>query len=225
MLKIHGVPFSAHTRKVIITALEKQIPYQLVPVVPLAPPDGWQALSPLGLIPAIEDGDTTLADSSVIALYLERKYPQHPFYPQDPKTYGRVLWIEEYVDSGLAHHILGGVLLQKVFAPKFLNLPPDEDLIHKSVTELIPPKLEYLEKTLDGLWFGGEKFTIADVTVASILINYYYAGYGLDKDRHPRLEDFLRRALKRESFTRALETELPAARQISELDFSIFAGT
>lgn len=66
MLKIHGVPFSAHTRKVIIAALEKGIPYEIVPVIPLKPPPGWTELSALGLIPAIQDADIALADSSVI---------------------------------------------------------------------------------------------------------------------------------------------------------------
>ena len=77
MLKIHGVPFSAHTRKVILAALEKQIPYEIVPVIPLQPPAGWTQLSPLGLIPAIVDGDLELADSTVICQYLDRAYGGH----------------------------------------------------------------------------------------------------------------------------------------------------
>ena len=85
MVRLHGVPFSAHTRKVIITALEKGIAYELVPVVPLTPPKGWEELSPLGLIPVIQDGETTLADSSVIGLYLEKMYPERPFYTSDPR--------------------------------------------------------------------------------------------------------------------------------------------
>ena len=68
MLRIHGVPFSAHTRKVILAAIEKGIAYELVPVVLLAPPAGWTDLSPLGLIPAIEHDGQALADSSVICL-------------------------------------------------------------------------------------------------------------------------------------------------------------
>ena len=155
MLKIHGVPFSAHTRKVIITALEKGVSYQLIPVVPLSPPKGWDELSPLGLIPVIQDGETTLADSSVIGLYLEKRYPERAFYPADPALLGRALWIEEFVDGGLAAHVLRGVLMQKVFAPKFLNLPPDQALIERSVNELIPPRLAYLEKSLSGDWFAG----------------------------------------------------------------------
>ena len=71
MLKIHGVPFSAHTRKVIIAALEKGIAHEIVPVIPLTPPPGWTELSALGLIPAIQDGEFTLADSSVMDLIKE----------------------------------------------------------------------------------------------------------------------------------------------------------
>src|SRR5262245_32461055 len=108
MLIIYGVPFSAHTRKVIITALEKGLSYELVPVVPLSPPKGWADLSPLGLIPVIQDGGTTLADSSVIGLYLEKQYPEPPFYPSEPAALGRSLWIEEFVDGGLAPHVLRG---------------------------------------------------------------------------------------------------------------------
>jgi glutathione S-transferase len=221
MLVIHGVPFSAHTRKVIIVAREKKLPYHLVPVVPLQPPAGWTELSPLGLIPALVDGETTLADSSVIAMYLERKFPALPIYPADPAQYGRALWIEEFVDSGLAMHVLRGVLMQKVFAPKFLNLPPDQALIDKSVNELIPPRLDYLEKSLHDEWFAGVTFSVADVAVASILINYHYAGLVLDKGRYPGLCAFLDRALTRESFRRAFEAEIPAAVQIGALDLSL----
>ena len=131
MLRIHGVPFSAHTRKVILAAIEKGIAYELVPVVPLAPPAGWTDLSPLGLIPAIEHDGYALADSSVICLYLDRVHPQPAIYPSDPKHYARALWLEEFVDGGLAPHVLRGLLMQRVFAPRFLNRPPDEELIRK----------------------------------------------------------------------------------------------
>jgi glutathione S-transferase len=91
MLKIHGFPFSAHTRKVILTAIEKELPYEVVPMIPLAPPNGWDRLSPLGLIPAIEDGEFRIADSSVICTYLERVHPKRPLYPSDPRELARAL--------------------------------------------------------------------------------------------------------------------------------------
>jgi glutathione S-transferase len=224
MLKIHGVPFSAHTRKVIITANEKHIPYLLVPVVPLTPPSGWRELSPLGYIPAIEDDEFRLADSSVICQYLERTHPRPALYPSDAGGFAKALWIEEFVDSGLQQHVLRGLLMQRVFAPKFLNRAPDQDLIQKSVTEMIPAALSYLEKTLSSDYFAGDAFSVADITVASILINFHYAGETLKFDQFPKLHGHLQRVLRRDSFRKAFETELPAAKSVGALDLSLFAS-
>jgi glutathione S-transferase len=223
MLKIHGLPFSAHTRKVVIAALEKGIDYELVPVVPLTPPSGWrETMSPLGLIPAIEDGNLRLADSSVIALYLERKQPDPSLYPAAPAAYGQALWIEEYVDSGLAPHVLRGLLMQRVFAPKFLKQAPDEALIQKSLTEMIPPRLDYLEQQLAGDYFAGS-FSMADISVASILMNFHYAGEHIGEQQYPRLFRHLRRVLGRASFQKHLQVEIPAAKGIGSMDMRLLS--
>ena len=222
MLRIHGVPFSAHTRKIILAASEKGLSYELVPVIPLTPPAGWTDISPLGLIPAIEDAGFTLADSSVIALYLEQTHPQHPLYPSNAQARARALWIEEFVDSGLAPHVLRGLLMQRVFAPKFLNKAPDEVLIRTSLTEMIPPRLGYLEQALQSReYFAGDAFSIADIAVTSILINYHYAGEMLSEQTHPRLHAHLRRTLRRENLRNAFEREVPAAASIGGLDLRL----
>ena len=221
MLQIHGLPFSAHTRKVLVAALEKSIPFELVPVVPLTPPPGWLELSPLGLIPAMRDGDFTLADSTVICHYLEQRHGGPSIYPAEAAQRARALWIEEYVDGGLAPHVLRGLLMQRVFAPRFLGQPTDEGLVRKSLTEMIPPRLAYLESALQGDWFAGGAFSIADITVASILINFHYAGEQIDRGMHPRLHRFLRRALSRECFSKALEREAPAAADVGALDLRL----
>jgi glutathione S-transferase len=222
MLKIHGVPFSAHTRKVIIAAIEKGIPYEVVPVIPLTPPQGWTDISALGLIPAIEDGDFTLADSSVICQYLERAHPGVALYPGDARQFARALWIEEFVDSGLAPHVLRGLLMQRVFAPKFLGKAPDEALIRISLTEMIPQRFAYLESVLNGDWFVANTFSMADITVASILMNYHFAGETLDTASYPRLAGFLARALRRPSFRKALQSEAPAAESVGALDLRVY---
>jgi glutathione S-transferase len=221
MLKIHGVSFSAHTRKTIVVALEKNIPYELIRAVPLAPPPGWQELSPLGLIPVIEDGDFRLADSSIICLYLERQHPKPSVYPADARAYAQALWVEEYVDGGLAPHVLRGLLMQRVFAPLFLKQAPDENLIRKSLAEMIPPRLAYLEALLFGDYFVGGAFSIADIAVASILINYHYAGETVSETTHPKLHRFLRRTLKRPSFAAALKIEAPFAASVEGMDMRL----
>ncbi|XP_050157893.1 glutathione S-transferase zeta class-like isoform X4 [Malus sylvestris] len=43
----------------------------------------FRKLNPMGYVPVLVDGDTVVADSFAIILYLEEKYPQHPLLPPD----------------------------------------------------------------------------------------------------------------------------------------------
>src|SRR5262250_2379598 len=99
MLKIYGVPISVLTRKAILAAKEKGIAYENEPVIPFAPPPGWDKLSPTGKIPVMADGDLLLRDSSVICAYLERRQPDPALYPSDTHDYVQALWLEEFADG------------------------------------------------------------------------------------------------------------------------------
>jgi glutathione S-transferase len=219
MLEIFGVPFSAHTRKVLLALREKELTFEIVPVIPLAPPPGWLELSPLGKIPVLRCAELTVADSSVICQYLERTHPAHSLYPEDPVELARTLWLEEFVDGGLAPHVLRGLLLERVFAPRFLNRAPDAALIQSSLERELPPKLAYLERSVNGDYLAGDRFSIADITVASMLINFQFAGERLRG--YPRLERYLEGLLRRPCFQQAFVVELPAAEQIEGLDLSV----
>jgi glutathione S-transferase len=75
-MKIYGVPLSVHTRKVLLAAKLKGVPCELQVVVPVAAdtlPANWREISPTGLIPAIDDEGFSVADSTAIISYLERK--------------------------------------------------------------------------------------------------------------------------------------------------------
>src|SRR6185503_5684085 len=99
MLKIYGVPISVHTRKAIVLALAKDLPHEVIPVVPVIPdnpPPNWRDLSPTGKIPALADGDFNVADSAAICAYLERLKPAPSFYPADARAYARTLSLEQY---------------------------------------------------------------------------------------------------------------------------------
>src|SRR5258708_38214302 len=99
MLTIYGVPLSVHTRKTVITAIHKNIEYKfevVIPVVPGQPPSNWATLSPAGLIPAIQDGGYTVADSTAISLYLEKKQPAPAILPADGGLHGRALRLDSY---------------------------------------------------------------------------------------------------------------------------------
>jgi glutathione S-transferase len=212
MLTIQGVPVSAHTRKVIVAALHKGLEFTLDPVVPLQPPPGWAERSPLGTIPVLLDGHLVLNDSSVILAYLERKVPQRPLFPSDLQDYARALWLEEYVDGGLAGPVLRDFLRETKLNPMFMNQPTNHTLVARTVEEVMPPRLAYLESQVDGPFLVGDAFSVADLTVASMLTNYQYGGGQLGA--FPRLLGWLSATQRREPFVTALRREAAVAAKL-----------
>jgi len=210
MFTIYGVPLSIHVRKVIVTALEKRLEHQVETVFPFDPPPGWRDLSPTGKIPAMKHGDLTLADSSVIVAYLEKRFPELPLSPSDPAQYARALWFEEYVDSQIAPDVIG-LFQQKILAPLVHKREPDAAVINRLLNEDLPPKLDYLERSLQGDYLVGGRVSVADITLASDLTIFHYIGCTLDPARYPNLLGHFNRMLKRDSFRKALAAEQPFA--------------
>jgi glutathione S-transferase len=208
MFTIYGVPLSIHVRKVIVAALEKRLEHTVEVVFPFDPPAGWRDLSPTGKIPALKHGDLTLADSSVIVAYLEKRFPELPLNPSEPAQYARALWFEEYVDSQIAPDVIG-LFHQKVLGPMLHEKEPDAAVVRRLLHEDLPPKLDYLEASLYGEYFVGARPSVADITLASDLTIFHYLGCKLDAARHPNLQAHFNRMLGRESFRRALAAEQP----------------
>jgi glutathione S-transferase len=211
MLTIHGVPISVHTRKVIVTAIEKQLDYASEPVIPFDPPAGWERLSPTGKIPVITDGDFTLADSSVICAWLERTHPAHPIYPADMEGYARALWFEEYADGTVFRDVVHGLFVQNVIRPKILKQDTDVAAVEAILHQALPKVFGYLESSVGGGYLAGGRFTVADIALASNLINFHYLGYRIDRQQHPKLAAWFARLCRQPAIAAALAKEEPFA--------------
>jgi glutathione S-transferase len=211
MLTIHGVPISVHTRKVIVTAIEKQLDYANEPVIPFNPPPGWERLSPTGNIPVITDGDFSLADSSAICAWLERTHPARPIYPAADGEYARALWFEEYADGTVFRDVVHGLFFNTVIRPKILKQPSDGAAVDAILGQAMPKVFGYLEGALGGQWFAGGRFSIADIALTSNLVNYHYLGYAIDGQRFPRLAAYFARLCRHSSIAAALAKEQPVA--------------
>lgn len=209
MPKVYGIPLSPFVRKVRVALAEKGIAYDLDPVIPVNVSAEYRKMSPLGKIPAFQDGDKTLADSSVICAYLERTQPTPALYPADPYDYARALWFEEYADGGLVPIAGAKVFFQRVVGPKFFNQETDQAVVAKAINEELPPMYDYLESQLaDGATtFVGKELTIGDIGIASIFVNLQHAGVTIDPARWPKLARALAATLGRASFKALIEEE------------------
>jgi glutathione S-transferase len=74
-VKIIGSYLSPYVRKILVLLQLKGITYAIDPIVPFFGGERFSAMSPLRRIPVLIDDRVTLADSSVIAQYLEERYP------------------------------------------------------------------------------------------------------------------------------------------------------
>ncbi len=209
-LTILGGNVSPFVRKVRVFCSEKGIPYELEPINPFAAPDDFREVSPLGLIPAMRDGDRVLADSSVICAYLEKTRPDNPLYPEDPYDYGRTLWFEEFIDGGFVARAGPKVFFPLVMIPLMRRQEPDEAEPLRVASEELPRFYEYLEAEIgDNEFFVADRLTLADIAVASPFVNLRHAGVAPERARFPKLRAFLDRMHGRPSFKACIEEESP----------------
>ena len=211
MLKIYGIPISVHTRKVIVAAIAKGLEHEVVPVVPVIPdnpPANWRDLSPTGLIPALTDGDFTVADSSAICAYLERRHPATPLYPKSPREYAQALALEQY--GGTLFSKVVHPLFHEVFVhPKVRNIPTDQSKIDAVLNKAVPECFGYLERMATGEFLAGKSMSVADIAVASNLVTYQYIGFDLYRSRYPRLAVLFDRVLAQPAMRETLKREQP----------------
>lgn len=212
MLTIYGVPISVHTRKAILVAKEKGIAYRNEAVIPFTPPPGWDKLTPTGKIPVLVDGGVQLPDSSVICAYLERTQPEPALYPAATRDYVQALWLEEYGDGTVFREVIHGLFFQQVIRPNILKQETEQAVIDAILAQTMPKHFGYLEAVLGNAeHFVGGRFTIADITVMSNLINYNYLGHRLDAQRFPGLTRYFDRQLQRPTIRAALAAERATA--------------
>ncbi len=210
-LTLFGAPLSPFVRKVRLYLLEKGLDYQLEVVSPFSQPSWFRELSPLGRIPALRDGDMTLADSSVICQYLEEKHPElPPLYGRDAGERARVRWLEKYSDYELAPLATFGVFRNRTLKPS-MGQACDEATVQAALVDKLPPHFDYLERTLgNGKYFVGEQLTMADLAFVTQLINMEHGGERLDADRWPHLAAHYERLVARDS----VEAVLPGEQKI-----------
>ncbi len=207
---IFGATMSPFVRKALAFAAEKGVEVTSKPVGLGSNNPEFRAASPFGKIPALSDGDFTLADSSAIVHYLEALHPDPALIPVTPQARATTIWWDEFADTILT--ATGGkMFFNRVVSPRFLKRPGDLAAADKAEAEELPPILAYIERMLPDSGFLVEnRLTLADIAVASPFANLAHAGHAIDAARYPRTLAFATRMLARPSFAATVAAETAA---------------
>lgn len=205
-MKVFGFPLSPFVRKVHVVAAEKGIAVEMVLSRPGVPDPAFIAASPFKKIPALQDGDFTLSDSTAIATYFDGVQPEPPIAPGNPQQRARAIWFEEFADT-LLIAAGGKVLFNRFVGPTFMGVAGDEALAQQGITELAP-LLDYLEgEAAKGEWLAGGEFSIGDVAVACTLRSLGYVALEPDAASHPHTAAWYDRVKARPSWQKVAAQE------------------
>ena len=206
---LYGSSLSPYVRKVLVFAAEKGIELETRPVGLASDDPDFRAASPFGKIPALQDGDFRIPDSSAIIAYLDAVKPDPVLIPAEPKARARTIWYDEFADT-----ILMGcgrtLFFNRVVSPRFLKREGDLAAADRAEREELPPILDYLEGVIpESRFLVEDRLTLADIAVASPLVNLrHHLGLDVDGGRRPKLAAYLDGILGRSSFKQWVDREM-----------------
>jgi glutathione S-transferase len=162
MLELYQFEFSQFSEKVRLILDYKGLDYKKVEVTPGIGQLEVFKISGQRQVPVLKDGDTVIADSTEIALYLDRQYPEKPIIPTDPTARGLCLLMEEWADESL------GLKGRKVFLSALNHyqnfrtslLPKDTPDLIKNLVGALPTNL--LDVLGTGVGLGTDTFKAAE---------------------------------------------------------------
>ena len=205
---IYGSSLSPFVRKVLAFADEKGVEVELQGTgFPNHSAEFLEA-SPFRKMPAMRDGDYTLADSSAIIHYIEAKHPEPALIPADAQLRGKAIWYEEFADT-LLFSCGAKIFFNRIVAPRFMGRPGDLEAAEQAELNELPPILEYLEKVVpgDSGFLVGGGLTLADLAVAGPFANFRHTETKVCPERYPRTVAYVDRILARPSFAQWVERE------------------
>ena len=161
-MKVHTHPFSTYSRRVHLALVEKGLEAESV-VVNMATGDHrkpeYLAVNPYGRIPALQDGDYMLYESTSILGYLDSKHPEPSLVPADLKTRA-TMWMHIKLCDLEFSRPSDVIIFPKRFLPE--EKWRKDDLAKASKT--IQRHVNILEQEIgDKSFLVDDKFTLADV--------------------------------------------------------------
>lgn len=185
-LKLHGLNLSGHSHRAQLFLSLLGLEAEMIQVDLLngahKQPE-FLAKNLFGQVPVLEDGETVIADSNAILVYLAQKYDQSGnWYPKDPQTAAE---IQRFLS------VAAGPVANGPASARLVNVF-NAQLDHERAISIAHAMLSVLNQHLEGRdWLVGDHPTIADIA------NYSYIAHAPEGDvsleAYPRVRSWLAR--------------------------------
>jgi glutathione S-transferase len=153
-MELHQFKHSAFCEKVRLVLAAKGLEATLVEVVPGLGQLELFRLSGQRQVPVLVDGSEVIADSTEIALHLEKRHPLPALLPTDPGKRSQVLLMEDWADTALASGCRRALLQAAATNPKLRTA---------LLPEATPASLRQLVGALPGGWMGSVTDTLGSL--------------------------------------------------------------
>lgn len=192
MIELYQFELSHYSEKVRLILDYKGLAYRKIEVTPGIGQLDIFRMSGQRQVPVIKDGAEVIADSTAIALYLEKKYPDRPIIPSEERSRGLCLMMEEWADESIGLNARKAMIGAFSQHPDFRSalLPTSTPSLLKTLVNSVPH--EAIDLVNFGIGFGPDVIKTArkaleqDLEALTLLLkNEPY----LVTD-HPTLADF-----------------------------------
>ena len=204
MLKLCGFHLSNYHNKVRIALLEKGVPFEEDPACAPSQKEEFLSRSPIGKVPFLElDGGRRLAESEVIAEYLEEAYPQKPLLPRDPFERAKVRELIAFMELHVE------LVARRVYGQVFWKRPASDEVKQAVDKDLTRGIRAFKALVRFDPYIAGKELTLADcaafvhLPLVSLATKH---GFGRDYlEEIPQLKGYLKMLGERPAFRKVNE--------------------
>lgn len=200
---LYAHPFSSYCQKVLVALWERGIAFTYKHLEEPGAMEECRALWPLGLFPVLVDGESAVAESSIIIEHLDLHHGDvPPLVPQDSAAALEVRLMDRFFDN----HVMS--VMQKTVNEALRQDPSRMEEVTAQTCAALDKAYGWLETRLAGRsWAAGGSFTMADCAAAPSL--FYADWVHAIGPAFPQLRAYRARLLARPSFARAVDEARP----------------
>eukprot|EP01124_Arcella_intermedia_P008145 TRINITY_DN15094_c0_g1_i1.p1 TRINITY_DN15094_c0_g1~~TRINITY_DN15094_c0_g1_i1.p1 ORF type:complete len:250 (-),score=59.68 TRINITY_DN15094_c0_g1_i1:55-804(-) len=208
--------FCPYAQRVWMCLEYKGLSYEYIEIDPYKPNQGSQAtkisktiqekseefpdfvkVSPLGLVPALNDHGHGICDSLVCLEYLDEAYPQHPILPKDPVSRARSRFLVNFANEKLISYFYKVLLCQD---------PREQETLKATLLSNLTQFQGFLPP--EGPFLQGSQFSYLDIALLPwwqrLYVLEHYRAFRVPRESHQRLHSWYQACTQLEAFKKTI---------------------